>query len=185
MSLPQRWTDWFEATRKAAPHCFMQLATVGDDGGARCRTLSLRERHGRALWFTTDQRSEKAMQLERQAGAEACWYDLTSRTQWRFRGRVHFLTPQQHPEDTLRLWRLIDREARARFCGPPPGSLWQPPKSDHYRSLPPTPEDHPAEDFSILVLTADQVDVLELAESPHRHWQYHGEGRGAPTRLVP
>ena len=115
MSLPQRWTDWFEATRKAAPHCFMQLATV----------------------------------------------------------------------DTLRLWRLIDREARARFCGPPPGSLWQPPKSDHYRYLPPTPEDHPAEDFSILVLTADQVDVLELAESPHRHWQYHGEGRGAPTRLVP
>ncbi|HBL86054.1 MAG TPA: pyridoxamine 5'-phosphate oxidase, partial [Alcanivorax sp.] len=50
----------------------MQLATVGDDGGARCRTLSLRERHGRALWFTTDQRSEKAMQLERQASAEAC-----------------------------------------------------------------------------------------------------------------
>ena len=86
---------------------------------------------------------------------------------------------------SLRLWRLLDREARSRFCGPPPGSLWRPPKSDHYRYPRACPEDHPAEDFSVLVLTADHVDVLELAESPHRHWQYHGEGKAPPTRLVP
>lgn len=185
MSLQQRWTDWFEATRKAAPHCFMQLATVGDDGGARCRTLSLRERHGNTLWFTTDQRSEKSLQLERQPSAEVCWYDLNSRTQWRFQGNVHFLTVKQHPETTQRLWRLLDREARARFCGPPPGSLWQPPKSEHFRYPAIAADDPPAEDFSILVLTADHVDVLELQDSPHRHWRYHGEGHAPPVRLVP
>lgn len=182
MSVPQLWTAWFDATRAGAPHCFAQLATVGPDG-ARCRTLALRERHGAELWFTTDQRSEKVIELQRQAPpqghphAEACWYDLTSRTQWRFRGPVRFLLPDTHPEDCQRLWAKLDSADRARFHGPPPGSL-------HQTGLP-QPGDHIAEDFSILVLRAEHVKVLELADLPHRHWYYPGEGRAAPTRLMP
>lgn len=183
MTLPQRWTAWFDATREAAPHCFLQLATIGPDG-ARCRTLALRERHGIELWFTTDQRSEKVIELHRQKRpsedkprAEACWYDAHSRTQWRFRGPVHFLLPDAEPTHCRRLWDQLDRQDQARFHGPPPGSLYQGP--------PPAPGADIAEDFSILVLRADNVKVLELSELPHRHWLYQGDGRAKPARLMP
>ncbi len=183
MTQPHSWTDWFDTTRAAAPHCFMQLATVAADG-ARCRTLTLRERHGAGLWFTTDQRSEKVTELRRQRRAsdgapraEACWYDLTSRVQWRFRGPTRFLLPEDHPEDCQRLWERIGDADRARFHGPPPGSVHQGP--------PPEPAPRIAENFSILVLEAERVDVLELADEPHRHWRYQGVDDTAPTRLMP
>lgn len=176
MTLPPPWTAWFDALRHAAPHCFMQLATVGYDG-ARCRTLSLRERRATALWFTTDLRTEKVRELETQPRAEACWYDLSSWVQWRFRGAVHFLTERTHPEEAARMWQRLDRQTRGRFYGPPPGSLWQ--------GATPEPEEAMAEDFALLVLEVENVDVLELAPTPHRHWRYHGEGNAAPQRLVP
>lgn len=177
ISLPPPWAAWFDALRRAAPHCFMQMATVGYDG-ARCRTLSLRDRRGTALWFTTDLRTEKVRELEQQPRAEACWYDFSSRVQWRFRGPVHFLTEQSDLHGAERIWNQLDDETRARFYGPPPGSLWR-------QEPDPAASEAVPEDFALLVLEVENVDVLELAGTPHRHWRYHGEGAAAPKRLVP
>ena len=174
MTTPPSWTHWFDRLRAAAPHCFMQLASSGEQG-PRLRTLTLREHHGDTLWFTTDTRSVKASHLADDPRAEACWYDLTSRVQWRFAGRVDFLTRERHAEHCQRLWDRLDEQARARFNGPPPGSPW------HGEPTPAgaTPTAH----FALLRLTVHNVDVLELACTPHRHWFYRGEQ--APRRLVP
>lgn len=170
---------------------YLQLATVRADGRPANRTVvfrgfvdTLSEKN--LLKFVSDRRSQKMLQLESQAWAEACWYFPKTREQFRLSGRMLVVgqaqtRPQQQPatqqpETQHRLaaerqttWQNLSDNARSQFYWPEPGAPCQP--SADFQPV--TIDDlHPPETFCLLLFNLDRVDHLELRGEPQNRFLY-------------
>ena len=162
------------------PHSrFVQVATVRTDGRPANRTLTFRFflDDGRLL-FTADTRTEKAGQLVANPWAEACWYFTESRMQVRLLGTMQLNTVSTDEELALarqRTWQDRSSESRQSFTWPDAGQ-----SLGAAELFSKTAPDLPPENFALLILTPERVDILDLTSSPHKrtiHTLEHGDWR--------
>ncbi|RUL88547.1 pyridoxamine 5'-phosphate oxidase family protein [Tautonia sociabilis] len=162
---------------------WVQLATIGPDGGPTVRTVVFRGflgGGGDAMRFATDTRSDKAWHLAADPRAEACWVFRESREQFRIAGRL-LLVDDAHSEsaladERLACWAGLPTATRLSFCWPSPGA----PRAEPRRFRVPTPDpNRPPPNFALLVLEPDRVDHLDLRPDPHARIRYQRLARGA------
>lgn len=153
---------------------YLQLATIRADGRPANRTIVFRGflEDTNQLKFVIDARSQKIAQIERQPWAEACWYFLETREQFRIAG---FLTLVQadHPDSALQQarrisWQELSNAARLQYTWPHPGK----PRADAAFESPPPDPAQPLPHFCLLLLEPKQVDRLELRGQPQNRWLY-------------
>jgi pyridoxamine 5'-phosphate oxidase len=103
MSVPEALPPWRPLLRSAreregrSPQArWLHLATVAGDGTPRVRTLVFRGWAGStALDLLTDGRSAKPVELAQQPAVELCWLLPRARSQFRLRGSLQTLPPEQ------------------------------------------------------------------------------------------
>lgn len=178
MSLPETLPPWRPLLRRAreregrSPQArWLQLATVAADGSPRVRTLVFRGWAGStALDLLTDGRSAKPAELVRQPAVELCWLLPRARSQFRLRGNLQALPPEQHQSERERHWHMLSPGGRALWGWPPPGEPFDP-EAAFPEQLPdgsPMP-DH----FQLVRIALARVELLELSVHPHhrRRWR--------------
>lgn len=163
--------DWQQLLRRALARNRQrtaQLATVRPEGGPAVRTVILRgvSAAGELYWFS-DRRSQKFSELAACPQAALClWWPKTGE-QFRIAGPVACHDGLEGPwgEQRAALWQALDRDNRALFLGPPPGSP--------YREGAPLAPDGPLPpaSFVLLVLAPQAVDYLKLG-TPHLRWRF-------------
>ena len=152
---------------------WLQLATVGQNGQPRVRTLVFRawtEDHQLELF--TDTRSQKIKDLDHEQAVEICWLFTKAREQYRFRGVANVLKIDNNHELCQQKWLSLSPSGRAVWGWPSPG--------ERLNRDAPFPEalsdDEPMPDhFSILRIVIDHVERLHLGSHPHHrtYWQRH------------
>jgi PPOX class probable FMN-dependent enzyme len=164
------WRDSLDAQLERHAHLphsrFVQVATVREDGRPANRTLTFRFflQDGRLL-FTADTRTEKATQLVANPWAEACWYFTESRVQVRLLGTMRFVAETADEElrqARLRTWRERSDESRQSFAWPHAGQPLS--AAEHFSNVAP---EIPPENFALLILAPERVDILDLVQTPH------------------
>ena len=154
---------------------WLQLATVAPDGTPRVRTLVFRGwADGAALDLLTDGRSAKPAELRQQPAVELCWLLPKARCQFRLRGQLLALPADR---GTSRSGNGIGRASppagRALWGWPEPGA-----PLDAAAAFPAELADEIPlpEQFQLLRIALEQVELLELRDHPHqrRRWRRHG-----------
>jgi pyridoxamine 5'-phosphate oxidase len=91
------------------------------------RTLVFRGWAGpTALDLLTDGRSAKPAELFRQPAVELCWLLSRARSQFRLRGSLQSLPPEQVQGERERHWLMLSPGGRAVWGWPPPGEPFDP-----------------------------------------------------------
>jgi hypothetical protein len=166
MQMP--WLQIFADSVQARPDrpLLMTLATVDQTAGVDARMVVCREvdRNG-SVWFTSDSRSAKNEQLQRNPNAAAVIWLVHCRRQFRFRGLVETV---ESDADRVKIWRQLSDATKAGFFWPAPGALRGSGAFDNPNDL----SDPPAT-FTVLRLRPIVVELLELDPAPHRRrrWQ--------------
>jgi PPOX class probable FMN-dependent enzyme len=167
--------------RRSVESRFVQLATVRLDGRPAIRTVVFRGFLDDScnLVFTTDVRSAKCAEIERSPAAEVCWYFAVTREQFRLSGSIRVVdasTPAASLQDARReAWRELSDETRASFAWPTPG---EPRDFQAPRTPISVDAEAPHEHFALMLLSAREVDHLELVGDPQHRWKYAADARG-------
>lgn len=168
---------------------YFQLATVREDGSPANRTVVFRGflDPTNQLKMVTDVRSEKAAQIDRAPGGEACWYFPTTREQFRLSGRLT-LVGDDHPNQDFqtarqRTWQELSDAARTQFTWSHPGK----PRDEAGFNAPPPDPTTPLPQFFLLLLDPVWVDHLELRGEPQTRsrYQFDSESGWAVTAVNP
>lgn len=158
---------------------YVQLATIRPDGSPANRTVVFRgfAAGSDRLIFTTDGRSTKAEQIQRDARVEACWYFADTREQFRVGGMASMpgVSDADWAPTRLRIWAGLSEPSRTSFGWPAPGQPFLEILSTHRVATNP---DQPLESFRLLILEPSRVEHLILTTDPHTRWVYdRGDGR--------
>ena len=163
---------------RSVPHVkFVQLATMDLDGKPRNRTIVFRGwvDSSQQLKFVTDQRSEKIPQLQQHQWVEVCWYFTKSREQFRISGTMKIVDHQSQStkESDLRTqsWQQLSSKAQAQFYWPSPGQKRSPISA--FEGI--EPATTPPNNFSLLLLTPQKVEHLQLRGEPQNRTLYQLE----------
>ncbi|MEW4568707.1 pyridoxamine 5'-phosphate oxidase family protein [Tautonia sp. JC769] len=163
----------------APPSRWLQLATVAADGWPSVRTVVFRGflGDGPILRFTTDLRSAKVAQIDRDSRAEACWMFTETREQFRLAGHLRLIGPDEADPPLVaersEVWTALPPATRISLLWPEPGA----PRADLRRFKVGTPDPHePPPSFALLLLDPERVDHLDLRAEPHSRVQYQRLG---------
>lgn len=169
---------------KRSPHArWLQLATVAADGTPRVRTLVFRGWAGpAALDLLTDGRSAKPRELAQQPAVELCWLLPRARSQFRLRGHLQTLPPEQEDQERRRHWQTLTPAGRALWGWPTPGEPLEP--SQAFPAELPQETPLPAH-FQLLRIALHQVELLELTGHPHQRRRWHMAGGWQEQALNP
>lgn len=135
------------------------LATVDQHGHPQTRCIVIRELDGGgSLWFITDTRSEKVIELAANRNVQVLVWLASPRLQYRLSGeaqrQVDQAILQQH-------WVQLSDASRAMF-------FWGLNDSpDEHAKTQTTPPSH----FAVYRVWVTAVDFLSLNSTPHEHWQ--------------
>lgn len=157
---------------------YLQLATIQPNNRPANRTLVFRGfvADSDKLKFVVDARSQKPEQIQHQPWAEACWYFIETREQFRISGSLTLVT-EDHQDQTLQqarlsTWQQLSDSARLLFAFPDPGKL----RTDAtFTSSPPDPI-NPLPHFCLLLLEPIEVDLLQLRGNPQNRYTYFRNG---------
>jgi pyridoxamine 5'-phosphate oxidase len=190
MNVPDALPPWRPLLRSAraregrSPQArWLQLATLAADGTPRVRTLVFRGWAGStALDLLTDGRSAKPAELVHQPAVEVCWLLPRARSQFRLRGSLQTLAPEQEQRERERHWQMLSPGGRALWGWPPPGEPFDP-EAAFPEQL---PDGSPLPDqFLLLRIALAQVELLELTGHPHRRRRWRRESGWAEECLNP
>ena len=162
---------------------WLQLATVAPDGTPRVRTLVFRGwADGGVLDLLTEGRSAKAAELRQQPAVELCWLLPKARCQFRLRGQLLALPGGVDQQERQRHWQNLTPSGRALWGWPEPGASFAaavdfPTELNDEFQLP--------EQFQLLRITLEQVELLELRDHPHQRRRWRRAGGWSEERLNP
>lgn len=140
-----------------APMRTCVLATVGQSGGARARTVVLRraDRPAATLEIHTDTASDKVAEIAAEPRGTVLFWDAGDMVQ--IRAEVRLSCRDGRPEE----WDRIPSGSRRAYGGtPPPGAPLTAPEAHD-----PTPD--PAR-FAVLTARIDRLEILHLGSAPHK-----------------
>ncbi|MDC0839604.1 pyridoxamine 5'-phosphate oxidase family protein [Limnospira fusiformis KN01] len=156
---------------------YLQLATVRLDGRPANRTVVFRGfmTKGDRLKFVTDTRSQKVIEIAENPWGEACWYFPKTREQFRISGQLTIVEYAEHLCDQS--WQELSEAAKSQFFWPDPGQQRR--DSGHANFDPPDPiPQQPPPNFSVLLLTPERVDHLQLRGEPQNRTIYDAQSNG-------
>lgn len=153
---------------------YLQLATLRLDNRPANRTVVFRGflEDTDQLKFIVDARTQKPEQIAHQPWAEACWYFIDTREQFRIAGFLT-LVGEAHADTTLQqarhnTWRELSDAARLLFAFPHPGK----PRANTGFDVPPPDATQPLAHFCLLLLEPIEVDYLTLRGEPQNRYLY-------------
>ena len=162
---------------------WLQLATLGCDGAPRVRTLVFRGWGGPAqLDLLTDRRSEKSTELMHEPRVELCWLLPKARSQFRLRGHRLSLDAASDQSARAQHWQQLHPGARSLWGWPQPGAAFDPegPFPEALGDEVPQPEN-----FELVRIELEQVELLELTGHPHQRRRWRREQEWLEERLNP
>jgi PPOX class probable FMN-dependent enzyme len=128
---------------------------------------------GDRLKFVTDQRSQKVIEIAQNPWGEACWYFPKTREQFRISGQLTIVEYTEHL--CYQSWQELSEAAKSQFFWPDPGEK----RSPNANFDPPDPiSQQPPPNFSVLLLTPERVDHLQLRGEPQNRTIYEIQGHG-------
>jgi pyridoxamine 5'-phosphate oxidase len=139
-----------------------------------------------ALDLLTDGRSAKGHELALQPAVEICWLLPRARCQFRLRGAVQDLSPEQLRQELDRHWQALSSGARALWGWPEPGAPLVSPECFPQCF----PQHWPAElgrpeHVQLLRCALSDVELLELSGNPHQRRRWREETGWQEIRLNP
>ena len=137
----------------------------------------------RQLNLYTDRRSTKHDELLAQPHVELCWLLPKAKHQYRMRGIIQMHGPDQDITACQQAWTSLTDSGRALWLWPPPGLPFQ---DDANFPAKISQDQPPSDDFLLLRLEVERVELLVLGEHPHLRllWVYR-EGDWTEQRLNP
>ncbi len=175
--LGHAWREMARGARDAqAPTHLVVLASVGDDGGARARTVALRhaDRAADIVELHTDVTTPKVAELRANPRAALHLWLPDDVLQIRLRGTVEVRTEPAADAD----WAEVPRFSRGNYgVVPAPGTPI--PRPDAYDRQPDRAK------FAVLHLTVDDIDLVHLGETYHRRARYRRQDGWAGHWLAP
>ena len=189
------WAEQLDANvrrggRRGPPTKYWQLATASAEGLPSCRTIVFRGfLHGDqpggalvpegscpALKFVTDRRSKKVADIAGNPRGEVAAYFDKSREQYRIRGSLLLVGAEEAAGergwDVARRsqWGQLSDAAKAQFLWPEPGAAREavPEGGEDPHAVAAGSDTPVPDDFLLLVLVPDRVDVLSLRDN-ERH----------------
>lgn len=183
LSAAETWrrlaAEFTAASSARHPLHLVTVATLGDGGGPRARTVVLRgfDAEGRVLWFHTDLRSPKAAEITRDGRVALHWYDAEARLQIRITAEaaVH------HGDAVARAaWQASRPMSQACYASPtPPGT----PLPAFPAAAPAADDDRGLENFAVVRCRFTAVELLALHASGHERLLVSLAGP-VPTRTI-
>lgn len=183
--------EWVEELRAGFTEEFgtgpkvVTLATATDIGSPRVRTVVCRDvTDDGMLLVASDRRSEKNGEARHRPPAEVCVWLPTPRRQFRIQGMVSVLSASgvvkwhgYEREDQVdrirgfrdRVWTELSESARALFFWPHPG---RPIVRDPAQFPQAVRTGLPPDNFEVLCLSTNGVELLDLRPHPHRRREW-------------
>lgn len=165
---------------------YLQLATVQANNRPANRTVVFRGFYADTdqLKFVIDIRSQKVEEIKHQPWAEACWYFLETREQFRISGSLTLVTAD-YPDLALQqarqtTWQELSDATRIQYIWTDPG---KPRADDAVKRSPPDPGT-PLLNFCLLLLEPVHVDHLELRGEPQNRWLYCHHDQSWSTQAI-
>lgn len=158
---------------KKASVMVFSLATIGLDGSPSNRNCAFRgylanDPKTNVLEFTTDKRSRKYAELERDARFEACFYFHEAHQQFRLKGKVGLLSAETDRPEVERVWKLLAGSMKKSFGKPAPGSVMTEELRSLVEGIEKSGENDEASElnnFRLVCLIPDRVDRLDLGRN--------------------
>ncbi len=165
MDLPL-WRQRLKASQskegKLASNRWIQIANVSKNNQPRVRTVVFRGwLDNTTMLIYTDKRSEKYKDLEHNKNIEVLWLFLKTKSQYRFKGKVSEL------EDNNKYWDNLFYKSKDQWYWPSPGQKIDQENSISSRNN--TLSKKP-NNFSVLKIKIDEVDLLKLEKPFHRRY---------------
>ena len=171
------WRSPLNHALESNPHStarYLQLATVQANNRPANRTVVFRGFYADTdqLKFVIDARSQKVKEISYQPWAEACWYFLETRNQFRLSGSLTLVTAD-HLDSVLQqarqtTWQELSDATRIQYTWPDPGKPIDAASLERSLPNPLVPLPH----FCLLLLEPVQVDHLELRGEPQKRLLY-------------
>jgi pyridoxamine 5'-phosphate oxidase len=160
------------------------LASVDADGRPRARSVIVRDvTDSGDLWVASDARSQKNAQLRQRPQADLVFWLPARREQFRVLCRARVIGAGEDEPRRRRAWLMLNDASRALFVWPAPGR----PRGDcdlDFAAAVPAGDPIP-DSFELLVLSAVEVDHLELGPFPHRRTRYGAQNAWQAEELNP
>ncbi len=144
----------------------VQVASIGEDGAPRARTVVIRavDTEARTLAFNTDRRSPKVKELHADPRVTIIGYDMEAGQQVRIQGaaRLHI-----GDSEAMAAWGGVQQHSRINYAGEfSPGDVLDDPRLADTRA----PDDPKIgfDKFCRVVVAAQTIDWLDLAADGHR-----------------
>ena len=160
------WRQDLKSSRKkegkSPSNRWVQLATVSKKNEPRLRTVVFRGWHkDSSMIIFTDRRSEKIEHLKSNPNAEILWFFLKTKSQYRFKGKISELS------DNKNYWDTLSEQSKSSWFWGSPGEKINPKLRADYEILSNLPK---SENFVVLNLEIDSVDLLKLEEPIHKRY---------------
>lgn len=158
---------------------YLQIATVDDKARPSVRTVVFRGWHdNNSLLIHSDTRSEKNAHLGTTPHASVCWYFPLSREQFRLMTTARIVSQAADELAALReqQWRQLSAASKAQYNSGTPGTALH--EHGSPAALPDDGMGKPAKHFSVIVLSPNHLDYLNLKHRPQRREQYHPDSDG-------
>jgi len=140
---------------------WIQLATIGTDNTPRVRTVVFRGwSDSYEMEIYTDIRSLKYNELELNNNVEICWLFLSTKCQFRLRGRSSI----DFGVDTLHHWKRLSEKSKLMWTWPHPG---EPFVLDKIHSSIDMKDLEKSDNFILIKINIDQVEQLILQKPIH------------------
>ena len=173
------WLVLADAVKQRTPFTLMQLATVGEDGAPKIRTIVLRSFNeaSTSLSFITDLRSPKVREITANPCVSLAGFDNERVVQLRIDGRAEIIEDETRRRD---FWNALHPHTHILFRSAlPPGTVLASPNEME------TDDSDPATAyarFCLVEIVISHVERLDLSSEPHRRCSFrqglHGwEGR--------
>jgi pyridoxamine 5'-phosphate oxidase len=159
--------EWITRLRKAIEQensdrpLVMTLATVSRKGSPRARSVICRKITDEGdIWITSDARSKKGEQIQRNRRVELVIWLPTVRRQYRLRGKAHIISAED--STAKELWAGLSDASKAMFFWHSVGEQ--------------RPTASPPDTFEAIAICPTRVEELDLTVEPHRVWRWSEKG---------
>ena len=162
---------------KSPSNKWIQLATVSEENEPRLRTVVFRGWYkDSSMIIFTDRRSEKIGHLKSNPNAEILWFFLKTKSQYRFKGKIHELS------DNKNYWDLLSEKSKSSWFWGSPGEKINPKVESTDEILPNLPK---SENFVVLNFEIDSVDLLKLEKPIHKRYLWEKVKRWEKVEINP
>jgi len=160
------WRQDLKSSRKkegkSPSNRWIQLATVNEENEPRLRTVVFRGWHkDSSMIIFTDRRSEKIEHLKSNPNAEILWFFLKTKSQYRFKGKIHELSNNKN------YWDLLSEKSKCSWFWGSPGERINSKVQSGHEILHNLPK---SENFVVLNFDIKSVDLLKLEQPVHKRY---------------